>query len=464
MDAKRCGIWRPLILSISLAGIGAVVFLAPRGVREIRPVAQVAEPSTGQLEPAPDDWPCWRGQSHANVVISSHPPLQWSVSENIAWRTAVEGRGHSSPCLWHDRIFLTTSDAKQQTILLLSFDRETGRILWQTEIHRGGLMTIHQKNSYASSTVACDGRFVYVTSQVHGAIWASAVDFQGNVTWQTNAGPYSSEWGYGSSPAMFQSLLIVAGDNRGEGVDRLVGSSWMAGLERTTGKIVWRIKRPDGDSFGSPVVARVAGRDQLVISGKDGVYSYVPATGECLWKCRSNTKRTANTLVFDDQRVYASTRQPQGEIICIRADGDGDVTDTHVVWRERKSASDVPSPCLRDGHLLSVTDEGVLTCLNADDGKTVWKKRLGGNFSSSPLIAGQHLFCCNEEGQTFVIDLESRGDVIAENRLNDGIMASPVITGDRLYVRTLTSLYCLSARSPASLAEKPAAVDQRLSH
>lgn len=315
-------------------------------------------------------------------------------------------------------------------------------------------MEIHKKNSQASSTPACDGRLVYVTSVVKSAVWVTAVDFDGQIQWRSEAGPYSSEWGYGSSPAIHKSLVIVSADNRGNPVDRLMGTSWLAGLHRTTGEIVWRIKRGEGDSFGSPVVAKIAGRDQLILAGKESIISYDPTRGKPLWTYRCGVKRTANTVAFDHLHVFASSRQPQGETVCIRADGQGDITETHLVWREQKASSDVPSPIVHDGWLYSLGDDGVLTCLKTADGKTLWKKRLGGNVSASPMIAGKHLFCSNEDGQTFVIQLGGRGEIVAENTFGDGIMATPIVSGDRLYIRTSTSLYCLAGPRNRPLADR----------
>ena len=333
-------------------------------------------------------------------------------------------------------------------------------------------MDRHKKNSHASSTPACDGQFDYVASSVNGALWVTAVDFAGRIEWRHEAGPYSSEWGYGSSVAIHKSVVIVSADNRGNTVDRLMGSSWLAAIDRRTGEIVWRVKRVEGDSFGSPIVAHVAGRDQLLLAGKETITSYDPVTGDIVWKCRWESKRTANTVALDDLHVFASTRQPQGEILCIRADGEGDVTATHVVWREKKSACDVPSPCVYEGRLYVLGDDGVLTCLNASDGKMTWKRRLGGNVSSSPLIAGEHLYCCNEDGQTFVVNLAGRGEIVAENSLGHGILASPIVSRDRLYIRTLTGLYCIVSRphgqdrrSRTSRKNRPSdGCDRRIDH
>lgn len=451
---KRLWMGRVVVVLLSLA-IGLLLFLQTAGVREVHQLQTAKQTPLSDANPSAHDWPWWRGTACGNVANSIALPLRWSASDNVEWKTSIPGRGHASPCLWGERIFLSTADDQQKTTSLVCLDRETGHTCWQTELQRGGFMQAHQKNTQASSTPACDGRHVYVANMFSGTMRVTAVDLTGKVIWQNEAGPYSSEWGYGSSVAIHKSVVIVAADNRGSGVDRLVGSSWIAAMNRATGQIVWRVKRPEGDSFGSPIVARVAGRNQLLLAGKESVTAYDPLNGDVIWNCRWHAKRTANTLAFDELHVFASTKQPKSELICIRADGEGDVTQTHVVWREKKASCDVPTPCVDEGRLYVVGDDGILTCLDASNGRLLWKKRLGGAVSSSPLIAGGHLYCCNEEGTTFVIGLAGRGDVIAENSLGDGIFASPIVSRNKLYIRTLTHLYCLSARNSETIVEQP---------
>lgn len=463
MDVKRYWIGRALI-GVILIAIGGMMFIRSTGVREIRQLpasVNAAIQPLGNPEPSPDDWPWWRGTQRNNSVRSAEVPKTWSASDNVAWRTAIPGRGHSSPCIWGLRLFLTTSDDEQKTISLICIDTQTGNVGWIRELHRGGFPQIHKKNTHASASPACDGQFVYVASTVDESCYVTAVNLDGEIQWQRAAGPYSSEWGYGSSPTLHQSLVIVSADNRGHAIDRLMGTSWIAGLDRQTGEIRWRVKRGEGDSFGTPLVANVAGRDQLLLAGKEFVNSYDPATGEEIWKCRWGVKRTANTLTYDAERVYATARQPGAETICIAANGTGDVTDTHIVWKDNKTACDVPSPLLIDGRLYIITDEGVLNCLDAETGKVRWKKRLGGNISSSPLLINSQLFCSNEDGKTFVVSLDQRGDIVAENTLPDGILASPVISGQRLFIRTTNSLYCITQSQNGPIANNPNGSEKR---
>ena len=463
MDVKRYWISRLLVVFV-ISAVGITMFVRGTGVREIRPTSAPVTTSIqplGNPEPSPDDWPWWRGTQRQNIVASAEIPMTWSSSDHVAWTTAIPGRGHSSPCVWGPRLYVTTSDDEQKTISLLCIDQQNGAVIWTRELHRGGLPEIHKKNTHASSSPACDGQSIYVASTVNETCFVTAVSLDGDLQWQQSAGPYSSEWGYGSSPTLHQSLVIVSADNRGHAIDRLMGTSWIAGLDRQSGEIRWRVKRGEGDSFGTPLVANVADRDQLLLAGKEFISSYDPLTGDEFWKCRWGVKRTANTLTFDGKHVFATARQPGAETICISANGTGDVTETHVVWKDNKTASDVPSPLVHDGRLLIVTDEGVLNCVDAETGKVRWKKRLGGTVSSSPLLLNGRLLCCNEDGKTFVVDLDQRGDVIAENSLPDGILASPVISGHRLFIRTTKSLFCIARPHGGNLANNPDGSDQR---
>lgn len=231
--------------------------------------------------------------------------------------------------------------------------------------------------------------------------------------------------------------------------------SFVAALHRQTGEIIWRIPRPAGDSYGTPVVARIAGREQLVLPGRRGVAAYDPTDGNVLWTCGWMADRPVGSVAFDENCVYASIRYPQEQIICIRADGTGDVTATHVVWKERRSASDLPSPLVCDDDLLILADEGTLTCLETSTGKVRWRKRLSGKFSASPVAVGNFVYCVNEAGNAYVIDRTNRGEVVAENPVGQGCFAPPAVTGNWLLFRSSQGLLMAQPPSPAPYVDAP---------
>ena len=389
------------------------------------------------VRPAADDWPWWRGPNFDNIAAAQAPPLRWSATENVAWKADVPGRGHGSPVLWGGRIFLPTADEKERVQYGLCYDRDSGKKLWQTEIHRGGFMPMNPKNSHASATPACDGERVFMPFIAQGGIWLSALDFEGKIAWQKKLGAFHSKHGFAASPVLWKSLVIVVAD--------AVKDSFIAAAHRKTGEVLWRIDRPSYNlgTYASPTVGRIAGRDQLLIQGPYKVFSYDPATGQPLWTCDGPNESTCSTVNYDAERVYAAAGFPKKNLMCIRADGKGDVTKTHVVWMKEGNMAYVPSLLLADGLLYMVEDEGRVTCFEAGTGQAVWQTRLRGAFSSSPVLAGGRIYVVNEAGVTYVFKPGRAFELLAQNDLGDGGFATPVICGGRIYLRTLHRLYCL---------------------
>lgn len=444
------------LVALVLLVLIVLVTLRNTGVREVNRAKESVNFAMMDARPAPGDWPWFRGISQTNTAPFDSTPAQWLPGgSNNGWVTPISGRGRTALCIWGENVFLPVVDVARESISLACLDHLSGRLRWQTELHRGGILPLPARSSQVSTTPACDGTHVYLTSAVNGGLWVTAIDLTGRIAWSREAGPYFSKWGYGSSPAIYKSLVIVAADNKGARINRLVGTSHLTALHRQTGEVVWRVLRPEADSFGTPIVARVAGRDQLLITGKDQVASYDPLTGKMLWSCRWSANRVANSVAFDEHHVYASTRFPQQELLCIRADGSGDVTNTHMVWQSNKSAGEELSPVVHDGRLYTITEDGVLACLDATTGQPQWKRRLGGTISASPVIAGHHLYCCNEEGTVFVIRLGGRGELVAEIPISEGIFAAPIVSQNRLFLRTLANVHCVTSSDDVPLAVQP---------
>lgn len=385
---------------------------------------------------APGDWPWWRGPNLDGKSVDAGAPRQWSASENVLWQAPVPGRGHATPSVWGDRVLVATASEQDGTQSLLCFDRKTGRELWNTRIHKGTFVRMHQKNSHASATPACDGERVYVPFVIDDALHVTATDLDGKVVWQKRAGPFTSEHGYGSSPVLHESAVIVCGDSLEDG--------FLAALERTTGEMLWKTTRGDDANYATPIVASVAGRQQLLICGMNRVESYDPDSGQRIWLVRGGpSKVAACTMAFEGDLVFASGGYPEKEILCVRADGKGDVTDSHVVWRERQGVTYVPSPLAHDGRLYIVNDNGLVSCFDQKTGEQLWRDRLEGGFSASPILADGHLFIPNERGVLYVLEAADRFRLVATNDLGDGGFASPVICGGQIFLRTESRLYCI---------------------
>jgi outer membrane protein assembly factor BamB len=336
---------------------------------------------------------------------------------------------------------------------LLCYSAATGELLWEHLLLQGGWMPLHEKNTHASSTPACDGESVFVAGIAHGGLWATAVGLDGKRRWQQRVGPFVSQHGYGSSVALYRGLVLVAGENRGSQVSNLAGvTSYLAALERDTGSVVWRVRRPALPSYGTPTVATVAGTAQLLLSGARGVAAYDPLTGTLRWQCSWPEGRTAASVAFGDGRVFASRLHPASQTIAIRADEAGP-SEREAAWSQSSGAADVPSPLWRAGKLYLLGDAGFLTCLDDQTGDVRWKLRLSGAFTASPLLAADHLYCTNEQGMTFVVVLGEPARIVARNPLNQPIFATPAPAENRLYFRTETSLICVE--EPTALTRSP---------
>jgi len=424
--------WSWVILGCASAA-GLVFFLIHPG----------AEPtgiavSGGFPKAAPGDWPWWRGPMMDGTNPEPLSVTQWSASENVLWKTPLPGRGHSSPIICGSHVFLTTAEEETQKQLLLAFDRRTGKLLWTTVIHEGGFSRKHQKNSHASATPAYDGDKVYSVFLNSDALHVTATNLDGKILWQTRAGAFQPEHGYGSSPVLYGSLVIINGDS--------LKGCFLAALDRATGKVVWRTERKTtgvNGSYGTPVVSRVVGKPQLLLSGMGEVSGYDPETGKRLWWCTGPADITGSTVAFSDDLAFASGGYPRQEVLAVRADGTGDVTPNHVVWSTRKGVAYVPSPLYHDGYLYVQADSGMATCWEAATGKQIWQERLEGGFTASPVLAGELMYVTNEAGRTYVLQAGPKFKQVAVNNLKEGIMATLVPCGGQLFLRSDHHLYCI---------------------
>jgi outer membrane protein assembly factor BamB len=396
-------------------------------------------------KPRAGDWPWWRGPGRNGVAeAGQRPPVAWSETTNVAWKVPVPGRGHSSPTIVGDRIFLTTADDKAQVQSVLCFDRRTGTQLWKRDVNTGSFPSrIHSKNSHATSSVACDGTKLFATFLNHDRLQVVALDLDGKPVWeQVTAGYKPDEYknGYGASPLLHGNLVVITGD--------FDGDAFMVGLDRETGKQVWNTPRPSRINYPSPVVTNIAGRDQLLLSGGDIVASYNPLSGEQLWKVAATTMATAGTMVWDGDLVFASGGFPKPGTVCIRADGSG-----KIVWENNQKCYE-QSMLAVGGYLYAINDTGIAYCWHAETGAEQWRERLGGAISASPVHCGQHIYASNERGTTWVYRASpEKFELISKNQLGTAAFASPTICGSRIYIRVADStdgprqefLYCIAA-------------------
>lgn len=373
---------------------------------------------------ASDDWPAWRGPTRDGIAASGQKlPLHWSETENLLWRTPLPGRGHGSPTVVGDRIYLATADQEKSSQKVLCFDRKTGQPVWETLIHQGGLdQKGHANTSQASASVACDGERLYINFLNNNAVHTTALDLQGKILWQTRVGDFVTHQGFASSPVVHESLVLVTADHKGGGT--------VAGLDRSNGHIVWQQARPKVPNYTSPAILRAAGRTQLVVAGCKLVSSFDPLTGAKLWEIAGSTEECVGTAVTDGERVFSGGGYPKNHTMSVLADGSG-----KVAW-ENSSRVYVPTMIAEGGYLYAVMDSGVAVCWKSATGEEQWKERLGGDFFSSPVRVDGRMYATNLRGTTFVFDARpNEFKLLAQNQLGDEVYATPAICGNRIYMR-----------------------------
>lgn len=372
-----------------------------------------------------NQWATWRGANNNGVVDDQKVVKTWSDTENVLWFTKIPGRGHSTPIIVADRIFLTTADDYAETQRVLCLDRNGGKLLWDTVVNEKGFTKrIHQKNTHASPTVACDGEKVFALFNNNGQNQLSALDINGKLLWQRHIAKFETKYpfGSGSSPILHDGLLYVPNDTK---VDCAILC-----IDPETGEEVRRIDRGGPfSSYSTPVVAEVAGKTQLLISGGSKVSGYDPASGEELWNVPAKWEVSCGTMVWDGDMVFASGGFPAPQTLAINAKTGKLVWDKPVKFYEQ-------SMVVHDGRLYGLSDRGVVYAWNAQTGEELFKKRFEYPVSASPVVVDGHIFFTSEKGNTLVIKAGTDEFVqVAKNKLGNSSFASFAVTDNKIYAR-----------------------------
>ena len=379
------------------------------------------------------DWPVWRGLTGDGISTETNVPVKWSPGENIAWKTPIPGKGHSSPVVSAGRVFVTSADKSAGTRLLLSLDVKTGNVLWTRTVLKAPPEKINRLNSLASSTPAADGKHVWVTFLNVEEMLVVCYDFQGKEIWRVTPGRFTAKHGYCSSLLLYEDLVIVNGDQDAEGKD----TAYIVALEKATGKERWRIDRPNRvRSYVPPVVFKAGRKDQMVLSGSVCTASYDPKTGKRHWIIKGPTEQFVASMVYTDDVFCITGGFPTLHTLGIRPDGK-------VLWHRRKESSYVPSPIAAGKYFFVVGDKGHLSCLAARTGKVMWSEKLGRHHSSSPVSVGGKLYFLDDDGVTFVIDAAPKFRLITKNALKEPCRASPAISDGKIFIRGTKNLYCI---------------------
>jgi outer membrane protein assembly factor BamB len=389
------------------------------------PVDAQASLDSFPLLNAQQDWPWWRGGSRDGHATDQQVPVVFDEANNLDWSQPIPGRGHGSPIVVGDRVFLLTADERQEIHWAIAFDRQSGKVLWQTELNRGGFPDRnHPKNTEASPTLACDGERLFAVLYHHDAIWLSTLSLDGEKIWEKNLGRYRPrlyEYGYAASPVLYGDLVIVAYE--------FDGPSALVALRATDGSEIWRTQRTSMITFSSPVVASHSGKDYLLISGVNQVTAYNPKTGDLIWATPGTALATCGTMVWDDGIVFASGGYPASETIAL------DISNGSVLWRNRQKAYE-QSLLAAEGYLYSYADGGILYCWDGKNGREMWKQRLENRISASGVLVGNHIYWANEDGYLYVFRANPERYVqVARNKIGDEAFASPAICGNQIFLR-----------------------------
>ena len=415
-----------------------IVFLYGNSVLPADEVLRVAD----EITVDPNDWPWWRGPNRNGIAKSTpKPPIRWSDTENVIWKTAIAGKGHGSPIVLGNQVFLQTSDDAAETQSVLCLDRKTGEQRWAKTVHKGGFPGgLHEKSSSANSTPATDGERIFVNFMNHGAVFTTALDRQGNQLWQKKVSIFQIQHGFSSSPSVYQGLVIVSADTKGRGQ--------AVALDRKTGEFVWKRARPYVANHASPVLLNADHRDQLILVGSGFLSSVNPLTGKTLWELKGSTNECVASPITDGKHIFSSGGYPRSYVSATSADGS-----KQIVW-ENSSKVYVPSMILNDGYLYATLDAGVAMCWEAETGVERWKHRIGGIFSSSLVIVGDTIYATDESGNTTLFAADpAKFQLIAENHLGQEVFATPAICGGQIFHRVAfisngqrqEFLYCIAA-------------------
>ncbi|MDB4784329.1 PQQ-binding-like beta-propeller repeat protein [Akkermansiaceae bacterium] len=386
------------------------------------------------------EWPGWRGPTGDGVVPDEKAPLEWSIEKDVKWKVKIPGKGHASPIIWGDELFLVSADEESGERLLMCLSIKTGKTLWQKTVLESPIEKVHRKNSRASSTPVTDGKSIYVSFLDQEKMFIAAYNLEGKKLWEKRPGIFSSVHGYCSSPILWKDKVIINGDHD--------GNAYIVALNKETGSEAWKTPRPNKTrSYCTPLIRTIGGRNQLILSGSKSVASYDPDTGKQHWIIDGPTDQFVASLVYDQKYLYMTCGFPSKHMMAIDPTGSGNVTETHVIWHTRKNPSYVPSPVVVKGYYLVVSDSGTATCWRAHEGKLLWKQKLGREHSASLVVLRDHVVFGSEKGLITVVKPGPEFEEIAKMELSEPLWASPVIADGNWFLRGEEHLFCIEKRN-----------------
>ncbi len=400
-------------------------------------------------------WPQWRGPMATGAAPQADPPLQWSETNNVKWKAAIPGDGNSTPIVWGNRVFILTAmpagggggggseiPTQPYQFIVVCYDRQTGRVLWQKIARQEVPHEGHQENNtFASASPVTDGK---ILCAFFGSRGLHCYDFDGNLKWEKDFGKMKTRMGFGegSSPALYGDTIVIYWDHE--------GADFIAAMDKNTGKELWRQPRDEATGWSTPLIIVHNGQRQVIVNATHRVRSYDLATGKQLWECGGQTANAIPTPVASADVVYVTSGFKGNALQAIKLGRTGDLTGTDaVLWSHDKNTPYVPSPLLVDNFLYVVTgNNAVLSCFEAATGQSDFEhERLEGiyNIYASPVAAKDRVYVLSREGACLVIKKGPKLEILATNKLDDQTDASLALAGKEIVVRGHHNLYCIAA-------------------
>lgn len=388
------------------------------------------------------NWPGWRGIGSMGLSREKSLPTKWSSTENVRWKVALQGAGVSAPTVWGEQIYLTSSEGRLNDRLhVWCYHRGDGRLLWHTRLFGSALPDgLFPPGGMAVPTPAADGQRVYA---LFGTGDLVCLDTQGKPVWIRSLaheyGPFRNRWGMASSPLLAGESLIVQVDHW--------GGSYLLSVDPATGATRWRTPRNAAVNWTSPVLATVKGQKQIITAGTHQIKGYDLARGNELWSITALEMQCIPTPVVQEDVLYGLS----GPITCtlaVRLDGaQGDLTDSHILWKGKSGAATIPSPLVLGGEYYYVEDTGMANCLNARTGAKLWRERLGGGkYHASPVAGADRVYFASLDGIVTVIKPGPKFEVLGRNKLDENIVASPALADGQIFIRGEQHLFCIEEK------------------
>lgn len=386
-------------------------------------------------------WPDYRGPRQDGHAPQAQIPLRWSEEKNVRWKTPIHGKGWSSPVVWGDRVWLSSATADGHQNHVIAIDLKTGKTIIDRQLfaiehpdHINGL------NSFASPSPTIEEGRVYLHFGTYGTVCLDTDS--GETLWERRDLNCDHKEGPGSSPVLYRDLLIFNVD--GGDVQYVIA------LDKKTGNTRWKtlrtvdLSRQRSDlkkAFSTPIIIDVGGKSRLISSGAGATVGYEPDSGKELWMVRHKGFSMSARPLMENGLLFLNTGFMLPRLIAVKTDGEGDVTESNIIWSQRRNIPTIPSPLLIDGRLYMVDNSGVASCREARSGDLLWKERIGGEYCASPIYANGRIYFFDRDGRSVVIEAADEFRELAVNELDEGFMASPAVVGDTLILRSITHLY-----------------------